>query len=252
MFQRVVTLVLLLAACGGRRHDAVDAGAGHDATTGQDGAAELDAAAAGDDAGPLMCDCAARVPVGMFHACTPPLEMGCAIQTCTPGGDECPAGDTCVECAAAACCECAACVPACIHTEASPGGALPALLKLRSVYGAAGQPAELVVEGAPFYVGALGYSVRAGDSEDLQQEGGEPCSLTAIAPAEPAGTMLAVWVSQYGLGEPWVLAGFFSWIAGDQYPTCLQPGMPCDDAERTCCETSDAPMSCQAGRCQRG
>ena len=255
-------LLLLLAwlvpcavGCGGRRHDAApDAGHARDAAAGRDAGDGRDAApdAEVDDAGAPTCDCAAGVPVGMFRPCTPPLEMGCPIQTCTPGGDECPEGDTCEECGAAACCECAACVPACIHTVGSPGDAMPELLKLGTVYGPAGRPGELTIEGAPFYVGALGYSVRVGDlaGGDLPQSGGAECTLRATAPAAPAGTMLPVWVSQYGFGEPWVLAGFFSWIDGDDPPSCTQPGLACD-ADRPCCETGEVPMSCQGGRCRR-
>jgi hypothetical protein len=248
--------VLVAAGCGGRRHEPdADAGSdgavGRDAATGRDASTETDGSPVGDDAGAPICDCAERVPVGLFHACTPPLEAGCPILVCTPGAGDCGPGDTCEQCAAAACCECAACVPACVHTAASPGDALPPLLKLGTVWGPGGEEPEIAVEGAPFYVGALGYSIRVGESGDLPQLGGaEPCGLTALAPAEPAGTMLPVWVSQYGFSEPWVLAGFFSWIANDDYPTCVQPGFSCA-ADAACCETADVPMACRSGQCRR-
>jgi hypothetical protein len=61
--------------------------------------------------------------------------------------------------------------------------------------------------------------------------------------------MLPVWVSQYGFGEPWVLAGFFSYIEGDDYPTCGQPGFPCPPGGE-CCATEDVPMTCANARCR--
>lgn len=245
----VVLFGVVIAGCGGRSHGR-DRDAGSDAAVERDAGPDRDGAVVGDDAGAPVCDCSVREPVGLFHSCTPPLEAGCRIQTCTPGGGECGEGEICEECAAAACCECAQCLPACVRSGTAPHEPLPELLKLGTVWGPGGEDAEIVVEGAPFYVGALGYSVRAGDSDDLPQSAGDVCSMTVLAPAEPAGTMLPVWVSQYGFSEPWVLAGFFSWIAGDDYPSCVQPGLACAEGY-ACCETAGVPMACRSDRCRR-
>jgi len=250
----LAALGIAALGCGGRHHSPEgdgDADSDGDSDADSDGDGDADADADTDaDADADTCECAAGVPVGLFHACTPPLEVFCPIQTCTPSENDCAEGFTCEECAAPACCECAACVPACIHTVAAPGDTMPALLKLRSTFGIAGREAEIAVQGTPFYVGALGYSVRAGDSPDLPQTGGDTCELRVRAPAEDAGTMLPIWVSQYGFGEPWILAGFFAWLEEGDTPSCTQPGYPCE-RDGDCCETSDAPMSCTQGRCRR-
>jgi hypothetical protein len=188
-------------------------------------------------------------PVYLFHSCTPPLEVGCEAIECTPGVTDCGDGYTCEEWGAAACCWCAAAVPACIHTELAQGP-LPPYLKISPSSGPAGQDVTLNVEGFPFYIGALFYLVRVGDGDELMQEGGSTCSFSVSLPGRPAGVE-PVWVSQYGGGEPWVLAGFFEWV-GSGYPAgCVQPGFPCGDDTGTCCETGDVPMGCVEGRCRQ-
>lgn len=237
--------------------DASDAGLGRDAAPLD--AAPLDAegfdadlpdadlADGGDD--PCPCDLSdpTRGPVYTFGACIPPLEHGCLARTCELGADDCGEGYSCEPCAAAACCACSACRPACLRTQGPPGP-LPELLKLRSTFGRPGTEQEITVEGAPFYIGALYYTLRVGDS-DPTPESGSPgrCQLTFRAPARPPG-MEPIWVSQYGGREPWVLAGFFRF--GGEPPTCVQPGFQCEDA-RGCCETAAVPMTCTAGRCRQ-
>lgn len=225
---------------------------GHELVTdaGPDGP-RLDAAADAPpppDDGGTACTCPADTPVEMFHACTPPLRVGCPATLCTPGVTDCGEGHTCEDCSAAACCICAACVPSCVQTGLAQGP-LPDYLKLRSSLGPAGEEQDVVIEGFPFYIGALYYLARVGDSGDLWESVAvtSPCALGFRAPARGPG-MVPVWLSQYGGGEPWVLAGFYTYSAGD-YPTCVQPGYPCG-ATDTCCETTEVPMACIGGRCR--
>jgi hypothetical protein len=140
-------------------------------------------------------------------------------------------------------------VPACVFTELAQGP-LPPYLKISPASGPAGQDATLQIEGYPFYVGALFYLVRVGDSDELFQEGGSTCSFSVTVPGRPAGVE-PVWVSQYGGGEPWVLAGFFEWLDGGYPAGCGQPGFPCGDDMGPCCESQDVPMACVEGRCRR-
>jgi hypothetical protein len=247
----LVALALLgLVACGGRPGPAGrpsdDGGATFDA--GRDATA-LDAPPPGDG-GTDPCACPTDViyrPTYQYGECVPPLQYGCAATECTPGVTDCGAGYTCDEWGAAACCYCQRAVPACVLTGPAPGP-LPEYLKLSSVYGPAGAQQTITIQGFPFYVGALYYLVRVGDSGDLYQGGGTTCSFDVTVPPHATG-LAPVWVSQYGGGDPWVLAGFFTFSAGD-YPTCVQPGNPCS-AGTTCCETPDVPMGCVAGRCRR-
>lgn len=253
-------MALGLAACGGRTlggqplPDATTSrdGAPRDAADPQDGAVPRDATVPhdvgpGPDALVDPCGCPEDRPTYQFHECVPPLQYGCEAQTCTPGVTDCGPGQSCLECGAAACCHCAACVPACLFTGPAMGP-LPELLKIWPTYGSAYVGATLSIEGYPFYVGALFYLARVGASGDLFQSGGGTCSFEVSVPGQPPG-MVPVWVSQYGGNEPWVLAGFYTWTSGD-YPSCVQPGYPCG-AEQPCCETSEVPMTCQAGRCRR-
>lgn len=239
---------LLLAACGGR---GLGAERGSDGSVPDGIAPPVDAVAPRDavvprDASVDPCGCPMDRPVYQWHPCVPPLEYGCEARLCTPGVTDCGAGYSCEECAAAACCVCAACVPACLFTGPAMEP-LPDYLKIFPPYGPAHEEVTFSIEGYPFYVGALYYLARMGDSGDLYEHGGDTCAIHITAPARPPG-MFPVWVSQYGGNEPWVLAGFFTFSSGD-YPTCVQPGYPCD-IDRPCCETPDVPMICQAGRCQ--
>jgi hypothetical protein len=204
--------------------------------------------AASGDGGAGECNCPADQPVTMFHSCTPPLEIGCVAEICEPGVTDCGEGYTCEECSAAACCHCAACMPTCVFTGPAQGP-LPEYLKLHTTYGSAGQEQEIVVEGFPFYIGALFYLARVGDSDDLVEASyPSTCAHGFTAPAHAAG-IEPVWVSQYGGNEPWVLAGFFTYTTGE-YPSCVQPGYPCTEPD-SCCETDDVPMTCaDDGRCR--
>jgi hypothetical protein len=252
----VVLLVTLLAvaACGGRSApaDRTPADASHDAAAAADAARDGARPDSGypADAGTDPCACPTEVPYRpsyQFGECVPPLQMGCAATECTPGVTDCGAGYTCDEWGAAACCYCAQAVPACLFTGPAQGP-LPDYLKINPTSGPAQKQQALTIEGFPFYVGALYYLARVGDSGDLYQGGGTTCSFHVEVPPRPIG-MEPVWVSQYGGGDPWVLAGFFTFSTGE-YPTCTQPGYPCS-ATTTCCETPDVPMGCVAGRCRR-
>ncbi len=186
-------------------------------------------------------------PVYQYHECVPPLQFGCNAQQCTPGETDCGEGRSCEVCAAAACCICAACMPACVFTGPAQGP-LPEYLKISPIITPAYEDVTLRVQGYPFYVGALYYLVKVGESEDLFQGGGSTCSFDVTVPGQPPQTV-PVWVSQYGGNDPWVLAGFLTWSDGT-YPSCMQPGYPCGP-QQPCCETLDVPMACVAGRCRR-
>lgn len=186
-------------------------------------------------------------PVYAFSECTPPLQIGCPAKTCTVGSDECGQGSTCQQCGAAACCVCAACVPACVMTGPAMGP-LPEYLKITPTFGTAYRDQVITVQGFPFYVGALYYLVRVGDSGDLFQGAGTACGFQVEVPGQGFG-IEPVWVSQYGGDEPWVLAGFFT-FSGGVLPECVQPGYPCLEGQ-PCCETPEVPMACVSGRCRR-
>jgi hypothetical protein len=240
----VFTAVVGLAACyQHHRADSSDADVAEDGTV-PDADTELDASSDGSGS----CDCPADRPVTLFHACSPPLESGCAAEPCEPGVTGCGEGFTCEPCAAAACCTCSACVASCVFTGPAQGP-LPEYLKLQTTYGPADEEQTIVVEGFPFYVGALFYLARVGDSGDLM-EAGYPgsCARAFTAPARGPSTV-PVWISQYGGDEPWVLAGFFSYVTG-AVESCVQPGLSCS-GNQLCCETAEVPMVCEAGRCRR-
>jgi hypothetical protein len=251
----VVLVLLGLVACGGRPGPAAppsddlsrDGGSGPDAASRD--APSSDARPPADGASD-PCACPTELtyrPSYQFGECVPPLLYGCAAPECTPGVTDCGEGYTCDEWGAAACCYCQQAVPACVFTGPAQGP-LPEYLKLSAVSGPAEKQQTITIEGYPFYVGALYYLVRVGDSGDLYQGGGTTCSFDVTVPPHGIG-MEPVWVSQYGGGDPWVLAGFFTFSAGE-YPTCGQPGYPCR-AGTTCCETADVKMGCVAGRCRR-
>lgn len=231
---------------GGDGGVALDA-ARADARVGGPDAGAADAFAPAD-AGREICGCSDSEPVYLFGECIPPLQMGCPAAPCVPGGSDCGPGYSCLSCGAAACCHCAACRPTCVFTGPAQGP-LPEYLKIQPTTGAALQDATIRIEGFPFYVGALFYLARVGSSGDLHQVAGTSCSLEVRAPGQPVGTV-PVWVSQYGGGAPWVLAGFFTFSRGDA-PICVQPGYPCSGTAAPCCESADVPMACSSGRCLR-
>jgi hypothetical protein len=188
-------------------------------------------------------------PAYNFNECTPPLEVGCPATLCTPGQTDCGDGYTCSEWGAASCCWCAQALPACVYTGPAQGP-LPEYLKLFQTSGAANADMTLTIQGFPFYVGALYYLARVGGSGDLFQAGGTTCSFDVAVPGQPDG-MVPVWVSQYGGGDPWVLAGFFDWYSSGYPEACTQPGYPCSADNSPCCQTVDVPMSCIQGRCRQ-
>jgi hypothetical protein len=241
-------------ACGGRTSASdplpdgfvSDGATGHDSAVGQD-ASRPDAAVT-PDAAVDQCTCPEDRPVYQFGECVPPLQYGCEATACTPNVTDCGEGFTCLDCAAAACCICEACLPTCIFTGPAQGP-LPEYLKIFPTFGPALEEQTISIEGFPFYIGALFYLARVGESGVLMQGGGGTCSFDVTVPGQPVG-MVPVWVSQYGGGDPWVLAGFYTWSTGD-YPSCVQPGFLCGAPGQECCQTTDVPMACVAGRCRR-
>lgn len=220
-------------------------------------------AESGDDGGLYWCSCPSGPdtnpdePAYQYHSCVEPLKIGCKADVCNPAEPKCPEGHSCEECGAAACCFCAACVPACLHTEPTQGP-LPEYLKISDPRGIAGQETTISIEGHPFYIGALGYSVRLGDLDLTPYvTGGSVCSIEITVPDSlptPEVGIQPVWVSGYGYGTgdqgEWVLAGFFSWVEDpNHWEGCVQPGYPCP-SDTSCCETTDVPMECREKRCR--
>ena len=249
-------LLVGLSSCGGKAViDGRSSGAGGAAAAGgptaTGGSGVGGSAGAGATGECSLCGPPGTVekPAYVFHECTPPLQIGCAAMECSPGVTDCGEGYTCDPWGAAACCWCQAAVPACVFTGPAQGP-LPEYLKISPPAGPANQDVTLSIQGFPFYVGALFYLVRVGDSGDLMQMGGTTCSFSVTVPGQPDGTV-PVWVSQYGGNDPWVLAGFFDWYSGGYPPACTQPGYPCSADTGPCCQTPDVPMACVAGRCRQ-
>ena len=189
-------------------------------------------------------------PAYNFNECTPPLEIGCPAKLCTLGGTDCGDGYTCDQWGAAACCWCQQALPACVFTGPAMGP-LPEYLKIFQTSGPSNEQLTLRIQGFPFYVGALYYLARVGNSGDLMQGGSDStCSFTVTVPGQADG-MVPVWASQYGGADPWVLAGFFDWFSAGYPAACNQPGYPCGGNLGTCCETPDVPMACVQGRCRK-
>lgn len=208
------------------------------------------------DAGDSWCSCpdgpnpGEEDPVLIYHECVPPLQHGCIATTCTPDQEgQCGEGYSCLECAAAACCICAACVPACVFTDPTQGP-IPEYLKLTPTRGTLGEDSRVMIQGFPFYIGALGYDVRLGlEGEPLWSMNSGVCSLEVQVPSRQQEGVTSVWVSSYGFSDPWTLAGFFFWQEDPyEWEGCVQPGFPCG-GQGLCCETPDVPMRCHQGRC---
>jgi hypothetical protein len=237
-------------ASGGTTSGSGGTSTGHGGTGGSTGGA---GGSLPPDGGADACDlCTSGAndqPAYVFNECTPPLQIGCPATPCEPGVTDCGEGYTCDPWGAAACCWCQQALPACVFTGPAQGP-LPEHLKIAPTSGTAGQGVALQIEGFPFYVGALYYLARVGNSGDLYQEGGTTCSFTVTVPGQAEG-MVPVWVSQYGGGDPWVLAGFFDWYASGYPEACTQPGYPCAADMGPCCETLEVPMQCTAGRCRQ-
>lgn len=236
--------------CGGRsmgnpqnpRDGSIDAAALGDATT------RLDAVVSDrqvDPDGGDYCTCTDD-QVFRRHDCIPPLEQGCG-DSCDPMLDDCGEGFTCDPCAASSSCDLKDCRPACVFTGPAMGP-LPEYLQISPTFGGANVSNQISITGFPFYIGALWYDVRLGDEIVTQHVTiGGVCEMLLDAPPLPAG-LHPVWVSQYGGGEPWVLAGFFLASLGDLWD-CVQPGFWCGPEEE-CCTTDLVPITCQQGRCR--
>jgi len=256
----VAGLALVAAGCGGRAtaddpSGSVDGGseAGNEASAdapAPDGPAEAAPDAPLSDApGPDVADASSCIcPAGQVfrdHQCVSALEVGCT-EPCDPGSDDCLDGQTCDPCAAASSCSDDDCQPACVWSELSMGP-VPEPLRIRPTVGPAGAETEIEVYGYPFHIGALFYVMRI-DGQETSEIGHGSCALKYMTSAHPPG-MHAVWLSQYGGNEPYVLAGFYTYSSGD-IPSCVQPGLFCQSAA-DCCQTPEVPMTCSGGRCVR-
>ncbi len=127
------------------------------------------------------------------------------------------------------------------------GPVLADSLRVVPTSGNAGESSEVTVYGFAWYIGALGYGVRVGSETIVEYGGGGECAFAFKVPARSPGRV-PIFVSQYGSSDDWILAGFFTYGAGD-IDTCTQPGYPCTGVA-DCCGTSDAPVTCSSGRCR--
>lgn len=249
-------LVALVAACGGRtvggpQDNANDAAATdstiRDSAIQPDAQDRPDAQVQPDGGGPDdWCYCQGNQVYG-FHACIPTLELGCT-DPCEPSVTDCGQGYTCETCGASSSCVTEDCRPVCVHTQMAQGP-VPDPLRIYPTYGPAGQINVIHIEGWPWYIGALFYAVRLRQDDVTQHTvGGGTCEIILNAPARQPG-MYPIWVSQYGGGGPWVLAGMFTY-SGGIIPDCIQPGFHCTPNDE-CCNTPQVPVTCQNGRCLR-
>lgn len=230
--------VLSLAACLESRRGAVDV------LDTSDIADTADTAVAPETLTELPCDCA-EGEVYRHGSCVPTLALGCG-----PSCDSTGCGDAlqCSDCAASTSCGSRDCRPACAVPYA-PHAVVPEPLRVDPTHLPAGEGGALVIEGTSFYVGALGHSVRLGDTP-LTFHGhfmSSECAASIQVPSDTASGTYPLWVSQYSGGEPWVLAGIVH--VGDAL-VCAQPGFPCA-AAADCCTAPGLELTCSAGRCRR-
>jgi hypothetical protein len=222
-------------ACGGQVSTANEL-AGHppaDASTEESGAAITG------------CTCPAG-QVWRNHACLSTLDIGCG-SPCTIGVTQCGQYETCETCGASSTCGTHDCLSTCAPTELHMGPLAADSLRVVPTEGSAGASTEVTVYGFAWYIGALGYGVRVGSETVVEFGGGTDCAFKFKVPARPPGRV-PIFVSQYGMSDSWVLAGFFTYSAGD-IDTCIQPGYPCAGTT-DCCSTSDALVACSSGRCR--
>jgi hypothetical protein len=170
----------------------------------------------------------------------------CASVPCLGPGAKCdPWGGT-------PCCYCAAAVPACVPVATT--GLMIGPLRISPVDGPAGQKVTLTISGAPFYIGALWYSVRMGNETVMWSGGGgDECSLSAtFTPPKPG--IYPVEVSQYGGKDPWVLAGFYTASGGVAPMPSIQPGYWCSmypqPGDPPCQAAPPWACGCFSGRCR--
>ena len=250
-------VAVALAACGNVVVPAESAGSGTGsdggagATSASGGGADVSVGAGGSGgvggsggAGTPSCDC----PPGLVyrrHECVPTKAIGCG-EPCAPGVTDCGELHTCDPCGAASSCSDDDCQPTCLFTGPEQGPIDEGVLRISPTGGPADQETSILIEGFPFYIGALMYVARVGDIETYQEAPYSTCSFTIKAPALLSG-LLPVRVSQYGPMEPAVLAGFFAY-GSPEGPGCVQPGFPCGGAG-DCCSLPEAPTSCVDGRC---
>ena len=123
----------------------------------------------------------------------------------------------------------------------------PDSLRITPTQGPADKSTEVTVYGFAWYIGALGYSLSVGGEVVVEFGGGSDCAFPFKTPPRPPGRV-PVRVSQYGGSGSPILAGFFTYGAGDADP-CTQPGFPCASSA-ACCSTADAPVACTSGRCR--
>jgi hypothetical protein len=200
------------------------------------------------DLGPCGCK---PGEVWRSHSCLPTTLIGCGPGCDPTNPTSCPANWTCDQWGALACCHCAAAVPACIPKASGPTGPLTGPLRITPTSGIAGQPVKIVVEGAPFYIGALFYMLRMAGEEKMDV-GMKECSVAAtFTPSSPG--LYAVEVSQYGGQPPWVLAGFYLASGGSIPPPSIQPGYPCKSpaapGDPACAQAPPYTCQCLSGRC---
>jgi len=179
------------------------------------------------------------------HNCVPTLDLGCG-PGCVNDSD-CAEGLSCLSCGGSADCASKDCRPACGVAD-GPHALVPNPLRIDPTSGSAGEDAETTIRGTSFFIGALGHRVVV-DNEDAQTLDWDECALTIRIPSRGPGENVAIWVSQYSGGEPFALAGFYTFEGGVEVG-CQQPGFACNEGH-PCCETAEVPMLCESGICHQ-
>lgn len=181
-----------------------------------------------------MSNCVATKNLGCGPTCDPNDPTSCGLsgmnQVCDPF-------------AAAPCCYCSAAVPACVKGPAMEFE--PGELRLYPTSGTAGQSVTLTVDGGTFYIGALIWQMKLGNTVGTNTTHSGSCTLKAsFIPSIPG--IYPVEVTYMGHGDS--LAGFFTASGGVISPPMVQPGYPCTAAS-TCAQASPYSCSCVQGRC---
>ena len=203
------------------------------------------------DAGPCGVVCKPG-EVYLMSACVATEKLFTCAASCDPHGPvTCPSGSRCEQWGGTPCCVCSAAVPACVPKPTT--GPVVGPLRIRPTQGSAGQKVRIVVEGAPFYVGALFYNVRMGKETKSEEGNSKSCTIAATF-TPPTPGVYVVEVSQYGGGAPWVLAGFYTATSGLLPQPTIQPGYFCKSkpapGDPACASASPYTCLCVTGRCR--
>jgi hypothetical protein len=199
-----------------------------------------------------ICGAACKVDEAyLMSHCVATDKLWTCAKKCDPSvPSSCGAGYTCDQWGGPPCCVCSSIVPACVPQATT--GKIVGPLRINPTSGTAGKQVKLIIQGAPFYIGALFYNVRIGTQVMMEESGSGSCSIGAtFTPPNPG--VYVVEVSQYGGGAPWVLAGFYTASGGVIPQPTIQPGEFCKTnpapGDPACAAASPYTCTCVSGRC---